>query len=127
MMKGYVNRYLEPVVDIEIEDGEGDIQSFKAILDTGFNGEIALPIQTIERLGLEHRSQIYEWTLASGEEAEMREFTGVVSWHGQSRQVIVLATGDEPLLGTSLLSGSRISIDMRGGGEVLIEEDWPTL
>ena len=126
MMRGYVNRHLELVVVIEIEDTEGAFQSFEAILDTGFNGEIALPFQTIKRLGLDRRSQIYEWTLATGEEAEILEFTGVVSWHGQSRRVIVLETGGEPLLGTSLLSGSRISIDMRSGGEVLIEEDWPT-
>lgn len=126
MMKGYVNRYLEPVVAIEIGDREGAFQSFEAILDTGFNGEIALPSPAIQRLGLAGRGRALNWTVATGEEAEMREFDGVVSWHGQSRRAAVLETGDEPLLGTSLLSGSRISIDMRSGGEVLIEEDWPT-
>ena len=58
--------------------------------------------------------------------AEVREFDGAVSWHGQRRRVVVLETGDERLLVTSLLSGSRISIEMRRGGEVLTEEDWPT-
>ena len=58
--------------------------------------------------------------------AEVREFDGVVSWHGQRRRVVVMETGNERLLGTSLLSGSRISIEMRRGGEVLTEEDWPT-
>ena len=77
-------------------------------------------------MGLAGRGRALNWPVATGEEAEMREFDGVVSWHGQSRRVAVLDTGDEPLLGTSLLSGSRISIDMRSGGEVLIEEDWPT-
>ena len=126
MMNGYVNRDLEPMVAIEIEDREGTFQSFEAILDTGFNGEIALPPRTIQRLGLADRGRALNWTVATGEEVEAREFTGVVSWHGQSRRVIVLETGGEPLVGTSLLSGSRLSIDMRTGGEVLIEEDWPT-
>ena len=126
MMKGYVNRNLEPVVTIEMENHQGDLQSFEAVLDTAFNGEIALPVQMIEFLGLSSRGQALAWTIATGDEVPLAEYDGVVSWHGQSRRVIVVETGDEPLLGTSLLSGSRISIDMRGGGEVLIEEDWPT-
>ena len=41
MIRGYVNRYLEPVVTIEVEDKERALHSLEAILDTGFNGEIA--------------------------------------------------------------------------------------
>ena len=126
MMRGYVNRDLEPVVAIEIEDREGDFQSLEAVLDTGFTGDLALPYRTIECLDLTYRGQADDWTLATGDEATMDEYDGVVSWHGQSRRVTVLETGGEPLLGTSLLSGSKIFIDMRTGGEVLIEEDWPT-
>ena len=126
MMRGYVNRHLEPVVTIEMEDREGAFQSFEAILDTGFNGEMALPAQMIENLGLSSRGQALDWTIATGDETPLAEYDGLVSWHGQNRRVVVVETGDEPLLGTSLLSGSRISIDMRTGGEVLIEEDWPT-
>ena len=122
MMRGYVNRDLEPVVTIEIEGSEGAFQSFEAVLDTGFNGEIALPSRTIQRLGLVYRTQVREWVLATGDETPLAEYDGVVSWHGQRRRVAVVATGGEPLLGTSLLLGSRISIDMRTGGEVLIEE-----
>ena len=126
MIRGYVNRYLEPVVTIEMEDNQGDLQSFEAIMDTGFNGELALPAQMIEHLGLSSRGQALGWTVATGDEVPLAEYDGVVSWHGQSRRVVVVETGDEPLLGTSLLSGSRISIYMRTGGAVLIEEDWPT-
>ena len=122
MMRGYVNRDLEPVVTIELKSSEGAFQSFEAVLDTGFNGEIALPSHTIERLGLVYRTQVREWVLASGDEVPLAEYDGLVSWHGQVRRVAVLETGCEPLLGTSLLLGSRISIDMRTGGEVLIEE-----
>ena len=51
MIRGYVNRNLEPVVAIEIGDREGAFQSFEAILDTGFNGEIALPSPDNPTLG----------------------------------------------------------------------------
>ena len=125
-MRGYVNRHLEPMVTIEIADGDGVLQSYDAVLDTGFNGDLALPYRAIERLGLSDRGREEDWTLATGDEEPMAEYDGVMSWHGQNRTVVVLETRGEPLLGTSLLSGSKISIDMRGGGEVLIEEDWPT-
>lgn len=126
MMRGYVNRHLEPVVTIEMEDREGTLQTFEAILDTAFSGDIAFPIQMIALLSLSGRGQALDWTVATGDEVPLPEYDGVVSWHGQRRRVIVVETGDEPLLGTSLLSGSKIFIDMKGGGEVLIEEDWPT-
>ena len=125
-MQGYVNRYFEPVVTIEIADREGALQSYEIILYTGFNGEIALPDRAIELLGLSFRGQAQDWTVASGDEVPLAEYDGVVSWYGQRRRVVVVETGDEPLIGTSLLSGSRISIDMRTGGEVLIEENQPT-
>ena len=51
MMRGYVNRYLELVVLIEIEDREGTFQSFEAILNTGFNGEIGAAFPDNPTLG----------------------------------------------------------------------------
>ena len=124
-MRGFVNRNLEPVITIEIADSDGSFQSHEVVLDTGFTGELALSCETIERLGLNYRDQAQNWTVATGEETPMNEYDGVVVWHGQSRPVVILQTISGSLLGTSLLSGSKIYVDMRRGGEVLIEEDWP--
>ena len=44
-----------------------------------------------------------------------------MSWHTQRREVEIVETDGEALLGMALLLGSQISIDARVGGEVLIE------
>ena len=44
-----------------------------------------------------------------------------MSWHAQRREVEILETAGESLIGMSLLFGSKIAIDARVGGEVLIE------
>ena len=126
MIRGHVSRDLEPLVTIEIEASDGSFQPHEIVLDTAFSGELALPYRIIERLGLTYRGQS-DWTLATGREEQMHDFAGVIFWHGQRREVAVLETQSESLLGASLLSGSRISIDFRRGGEVVVEEeDWPT-
>ena len=48
-----------------------------------------------------------------------------IFWHGQRREVVVLETESESILGATLLSGSRVYIDFHQDGEVVIEEDWP--
>ena len=127
MIRGNVNRDLEAVVPIEIEDSNGLLQPHSAVLDTGFTGELALPYYLIESLGLADRVQGSEsWTLATGEEAQMVQYVGTVLWHGERRQVTILETEGGSLLGASLLSGSRVAIDFWRGGEVVVEEDWPT-
>ena len=89
-MRGFVNRYLEPVITIEIADSDGSFQSHEVVLDTGFTGELALSYETIERLGLNYRNQAQDWTVATGEETTMNEYDGIVLWHGQNRPVVIL-------------------------------------
>ena len=127
MIEGIVNRDIEPVVPIEIADSDGHFQARDVILDTGFSGELALPYYLIDSLGLPFKGPSPDiWTLATGAEARMYTYVGTISWHGRSREVIVLETESESLLGASLLSGNRVLIDYHRGGRVVIEEEWPT-
>jgi len=43
-------------------------------------------------------------------------------WNGAEREIIVLAMGRRPLLGTALLADSHLSIDFYEGGTVLVDE-----
>ena len=125
-MKGQINRELEPLVPIEIEAGDGSLQSLEVVLDTAFSGDLALPYSEIERLALPYLGLSMDtWTLATGAEAEMHTYAATIFWHGQRRKVVVIETESESLLGTALLSGSKIYIDFHRGGKVVIEEDWP--
>ena len=127
MIRGTVNYDLEPVVSVEIEGSSGGIQAHPVVVDTAFSGELALPYDVIADLRLVYKSSGREpWSLATGQMESIPEYAGTIYWHGQPRLITVLETEGEFLLGASLLSGSRLFIDFRRGGEVLIEEDWPT-
>ena len=126
MIEGTVNRELEPRVRIEVQDSRGSLQSFEFVLDTAFSGELALPYSVIERLALPYRGpSAASWRLATGAETEMHTYAATILWHGQRREVAVLETESESLLGAALLSGCRVYIDFHRDGAVVIEEDWP--
>ena len=122
MITGRVSESLDLLVPIEVSDRNGVFLPLEIVLDTGFNGDLALPREIIQNLGLTYRGQT-SWTLATGEEATMSNYDGVVLWHGQPRDVVVIETASESLIGMALLVGSRITVDARICGEVLIEED----
>ena len=123
MITGNVNQALDPSIQIDIEDDDGNFHSTEVVLDTGFNGELALPFDAIRRLGLTYRGQS-AISLAVGE-ALARYYDGTTLWHGRRRDLQVLETDGESLIGMSLLEGSVITIQARAGGSVLIEEDAP--
>lgn len=123
MITGNVNQALDPSIPIDIEDEDGNFHSTEVVLDTGFNGELALPFDTIRRLGLTYRGP-GTLILAVGE-AMASYYTGTALWHGRRRDLQVLETDGESLIGMALLEGSVITIQARIGGSVLIEEDAP--
>ncbi len=45
-----------------------------------------------------------------------------VDWHGQPRAVEVEAADAQPLLGTSLMRGSELKVQVADGGSVTITE-----
>ena len=122
MISGIVTEDLDLLVTIEVFDGNGVLRSLEAVLDTGFNGDLALPRDVILELGLAYRGKL-SWILATGQEETMSNYDGAVSWHGQSRDVEVVETASESILGMALVIGSKLTVDARIGGEVLIEEN----
>ena len=122
MIRGALNDNLEPMVVVEISNGDGRFQPVEAILDTGFTEELTLPPDAVALLGLNHVNRT-PMTLAGGQRIEASVYDGYVNWFGQVRRVDVLAVDGQPLLGMSLLAGSKITIRAQAGGEVLIEQD----
>ena len=125
MITGTVTENLDLLVPIEISNSNGALEPLDVVIDTGFNGDLALPRDVILALGLAYRGEL-SWTLATGEEATFSNYDGVVSWHRQPRDVEVVETESESLLGMALLNGSKITVYAQVGGDVLIEEDSPT-
>ena len=58
MIKGTVNRDIEPTLSVEIVRRDGHTLSVDATLDTGFSGDLLLPSETIRQVELSLFDQI---------------------------------------------------------------------
>ena len=56
MIKGTVNRDIEPTLSVEIVRRDGHTLSVDATLDTGFSGDLLLPSETIRQAALSRYS-----------------------------------------------------------------------
>jgi clan AA aspartic protease len=122
MMKtGTVNPSREAVIAWEVLGSAHRRQHVEAVIDTGFNGYLSLPGDTINNLTLplvgNRRAALGDGTVVA-----VDVYLARVLWHEREREVLVLLTGDVPLLGMSLLFGSRVTIDVVDNGDVVIAE-----
>lgn len=116
---GIVNDELEPVVTVAVADAGGVYHPFEFVVDTGFNGHLALPDSVIRRLGLPFR--IRSSTIQAIGTASANFYQGTALWHQRQRRIVVLETDGEYLLGMSMLLGSTLTIAAHPGGTVIIE------
>jgi predicted aspartyl protease len=64
-MTGYVNDAREAIIQIALTGENKQLKSIKAIIDTGFSGDLTLPRDVIDALGLTLRG-IQKVILADG-------------------------------------------------------------
>jgi clan AA aspartic protease len=90
------------------------------IVDTGFEGDLALPPSLIRRLDvvfIERRLAL----MPDGREEEVSAYEAELEWDEESRPVEVLELDGRPLLGMILLSTSHLHMEGSEGGEIVIE------
>ena len=94
---------MTPTVRIEAI-GSRQTLALNAIVDTGFDGDLCLPIRLAVQLGLELiGEQLIE--LADGTQRKELVFAGSVGLFGATREVqIMLTNSEDALIGTSLLN-----------------------
>lgn len=113
-MDGYFDEYGHPRVEISVM-GIRSTCSIKAVIDTGFDGDLCLPIQIAIQLGLELRDILYI-ELADGTIKDELVFAGAVHWESEIKEVRIMLTGSEdPLIGIGLLAKKRLEIDFEKG------------
>lgn len=61
-------------------------------------------------------------TTASGQTLEFPAYEATIIWHDRPKQVRVLQSEVDSLIGAALLWDSRLSIDFVLGGDVVISE-----
>jgi clan AA aspartic protease len=84
-----------------------------AWIDTGFTGELVLPQQTVESLGLPLGPAVMA-RLADGSDTQLDTYTCLLEWFDQWKRIEVVANqGHYPLLGVGLLMDRDLRIDYR--------------
>ncbi|MGI4792065.1 MAG: hypothetical protein ACRYFS_24850 [Janthinobacterium lividum] len=100
--------------------GMQDRLDVEFIVDTGFAGDLSLPIRLINQtevtlMGFRDRR------LATGQEFRCPYCSIMLEWDGEVRLTEVLVLEGDPLLGTVLLREYLILVEMTDGGEISIE------
>ncbi len=120
MIRGAVNARNEIRIDLRVLDGAGFHQIVDAILDTGFNGWLALPHALITSLQLSWRTR-GQVRFGDGRVEWIDYYEATVVWNGVERIVEVHALDGDVLLGMSLLAGFDLRARVEVGGAVQIE------
>lgn len=121
MIEGIVNANLEAVVTLFLRGPEGQVQQVNAVIDTGFNGYLALPPILVADLELPVVGD-GEAVLADGREVSFNVYGVTALWDGLPRYVETGAVGDEPLVGMSMLAGHDLHVKVANGGRVTIRD-----
>ena len=112
---------LEAVAPVPVMGRNGQFQTIEFVLDTGFDGFLALPAELIQRLGLERDDSI-DIVFANGQSELCNTWYCRILWHDQPRDIVAFESRGEALLGMALLEGSQVNIQVRIDGAVAIEE-----
>ena len=119
MIHGQVTRSRRPIIAIDVKDGDGSWHTMNITIDTGFNGQLALPEFHIRQLALK-LDQIQRATPAIGQTRIVSSGFTQLLWDGVPRDVRVIQDGANPLLGMEFLWNHRITIDAVPDGPVTI-------
>lgn len=105
-MEGYIDEYGHPKVVVMVNG-----LSVDAVIDTGFDGDLCLPIQVAIQLRLK-LSDTMEVELADGTRKRELIFTGQVKLGDKAKEVgIMLTESEETLLGTQMFSHLELDFD----------------
>ena len=119
MISGRVTHERRALIVIAIMDGGGDWRTIDVTIDTGFNGQLALPDHYVRQLGL-ILNQNERATPAIGQTRSVHSGYTRLLWDGAPRVVRVIQAGTSPLLGMDFLWNHRITIDAVTDGAVAI-------
>ncbi|PSQ80583.1 MAG: clan AA aspartic protease [Bacteroidetes bacterium QS_1_65_9] len=116
MIIGHVGVDGEAIIPLSVKGTANKKRDVDAVLDTGFNGFLALPPRLIEDLQLKHLGQ-ETLVLASGARSYPHKYEATITFGKKLQPVEVIEAG-EVLLETRLLLGCDLHIRYVEGGPV---------
>jgi clan AA aspartic protease len=121
VITGIVNARRDALITIEIEDSDGGRHEIDAVIDTGFNRFLMLPMTVIDSLGL-RRLFRERAELGDGSIRLLSVYRAFLYWDGARRKVDVhAADAGSAFVGMALLDGYEVRIQVAKGGTVTIE------
>jgi len=106
-IEGSFDDYLSPRIEIPAAD-----RKISVIVDTGFNGELLLPLPILEEFSFKF-SMKSEAELADGSIVESSIYMGKINWFGREKIVRAIATkSDDGVLGTEMLHSLTLFMDL---------------
>ena len=90
------------------------------IVDTGFDGELALPSALVHQLEATYQGD-KPILLADSFARSQPSFVVFLEWEDEPRPTEILVLEGVPLLGSVLLASSLLQAEMTDGGEVSVE------
>jgi clan AA aspartic protease len=118
-MLGYVNGNREAIIQIALVGDNTKLKSIKAVIDTGFTGELTLPKAITDELGFPLRG-FQEVVLGDGSLQYFEMCAGLVIWNGQKKRIAINVIGTESLVGMGLLENYKLEIETKVNGQVKI-------
>ncbi len=110
MMTGTIEKGIHPRMVITLAADKGQV-NLKALVDSGFDGQMALHYDAADRYELEI-VRLTEVTYANGQKEEEIVCHGKIFWHNEVRHIqIILSDDEEPAVGTRLLKGSIMTMN----------------
>jgi clan AA aspartic protease len=99
-----------PKITVEVT-GLNASATFEALIDTGFSGDLCIPVKDAEKLGLIFAGH-EKFELANGQWITQFYFKGRVRFLGRTQDAQILVSDSEVAqLGLSLLADYRLTID----------------
>jgi len=120
MLRGVVLDGDEARIVLRLRGCHGATEEVEAVIDTGFTDEMTAESAMIDRLDLTYR-HLGRYVLADGRVATARIYQGEILWNAEWREVTVVQTESDCLVGMRLLRGHRLTIDVIDGGDITVE------
>lgn len=120
MITGVVTARREAVVPLEVLSPHDASKTLDAVIDTGFNGFVALPAEVISSLGFARRGSAVA-TLGDGSEVSLPLYRAQIRWDGQVKRAEAFSVDGAAMIGMALLNGFDLFIEVERGGRVVIE------
>jgi clan AA aspartic protease len=120
MVHGQVNERRQAIVSIRVRGPDGTEFTIEVVVDTGFDGNMALSRAIIDASGLRRTDSLLV-TLADGRDAWLDEYRGSIFWDGAWRTIPIQASDGVSLLGMAMLEGYVVCVTVAPGGPVEIE------